>query len=160
MALPKTITTRELCEVTGYSAPAIVDLQKSGIIEKVAKDTWSIDAVSLIVSHLRDKIKRGVKSSAAEQELVAAKAQALKLRVAREAAELAPVQDFHDGIAAITDKIVAALVALPARFSRDIGERRRLETEINQIRSDVAASLTDEATRLEQAARKAARRQA
>ncbi len=124
---------------------------------RTAKDTWPLDTVTKIVTHLRDKVRRGSKS-AAENRLVEAKAKALEQRTAREAGLLAPVTEWRDAMSLVVGRIVAGLVQLPPRFTRDIGERRRLETEINQLRTDAADWMESEAAGLEEAARKAARR--
>jgi hypothetical protein len=159
MTLPTTITTQELCQATGYSAPAIVDFEKTGIVAREAKDTWPIDTVTKIVTHLREKVRRGPKSDA-ENRLIAAKAQALELRARRELSELAPVAEWLDGMKMITGKIVAALVGLPPRFTRDLAERARLENMINELRTDVANWIETEAANLEEAAKKSTKRRA
>jgi hypothetical protein len=84
----------------------------------------------------------------------------MELRTAREAGELAPTQEWLDGMKLVTGKIVAALVGLPARYTRDLGERSRLEGMISQLRTDVADWIEAEAASLEEAAKKAARRRA
>ena len=56
--------------------------------------------------------------------------------------------------------VVAALVGLPARYTRDLGERLRLENMISQLRTDVADWIEAEAASLEEAAKKSARRRA
>ena len=88
MSLPQTITTQELIALTGYSAPALVDLERAGVVGRQEKDTWLIGTVGKIVAHLRERTRRS--KSAAEERLADAKARALELRVQREAGALVP----------------------------------------------------------------------
>jgi hypothetical protein len=116
--------------------------------------------VATVQALLAETRARSAELNEARLQLEKAKAKALKLRTAREAGELAPLSEWRDAITIVTGKMVAALVGLPARFTRDIAERARLEGVIGALRSDVSNWLEAEAARLEQAARKSARRRA
>jgi hypothetical protein len=82
----------------------------------------------------------------------------MELRTRREAGELAPISEWYDALMIVTGKMVSAMIALPPRFTGDLGERQRLETMINELRTDVADWSEAEGTRLEEIARKSGRR--
>ena len=147
-------TTAELRAIVDLTPGRLSQLESAGLIKRLDKDRWPLVARAL----LTEARARTAGLSEARVRLENARAKAMELRTAREAGELAPLQEWYDGMSMITGKIVAALVGLPARFTRDIGERQRLETEINRIRTDVADWLEAEGARLEEAARKSARR--
>ena len=56
----------------------------------------------------------------------------------------------------VTGKVIAGLVAIPPRFTRDLAERRRLDGLINEMRDDVSKWLIAEVTGLKR--RRASRR--
>ena len=155
MTLPSTISSRELCELSGYSAPALVDLEKSGVIARSAKDTWPIETVTKIVSHLRER-KRG--RSEAENRLIEARAKQLELRTLREAGDLVPTAAVENYTRMAFGRIVAECAALPPRYTRDLREQNRLEGLLNDMRTRVSDFLDKEGDALWIEAQKAARR--
>jgi phage terminase Nu1 subunit (DNA packaging protein) len=152
------ITLADAARLIGRSKQWVNTLERRGYIRKLDRGLYA--AADVVQGYARSiaEDKRSTEKSAAEARLIEAKARSLELRTQREQGALAPLQEWYDGMSMITGKVVAALVGLPARFTRDIGERQRLETEINRIRTDVADWLETEGARLEEAARKSARR--
>src|SRR6516225_47391 len=140
----ETITTRELISLTSFSNAYLGKLESEGIIRRDAKDTWLlVSTINSIVTHLRRP-----RHSEAADRLATVKANALEQKIAREASELIPAEEVAEYSKFITGSIISRLAALPPRFTRDLVERSRLETMINNIRSEVADLVEREAARL------------
>jgi hypothetical protein len=160
MAIDQTTecTTAELRAIVDLTPGRLSQLESAGVIKRLDKDRWPL--VATVRALLTEARARTVGLSEARVRLEHARAKAMELRTAREAGELAPTQEWFDGMKLVTGKIVAALVGLPARYTRDLGERSRLDGMISQLRTDVADWIEAEAASLEEAAKKSARRRA
>lgn len=148
-------TTAEICLLSGYVKSRLGQLEAVGIIRRTAKDCWPLAAtMRALVEHART---RSEAYSEAKGRMEIARAKALELKLAREEGRLAPLQEWYDALNIIVGKILTALIGLPNRYTRDLGERRRLEDLINDLRTDVADWCKAEGERLEEVARKSAR---
>lgn len=127
MPLPTTLTSQELCATTGYSAPALVDLEKSGVIARDARDQWPFDTVRKIVTHLRE---RKPQLSEEQRAYHAAKADLAKLKYAQEIHKLSSTEEMIGALEAVTGWYVATMEALPSAIKkarRDPELRRELQ---------------------------------
>jgi hypothetical protein len=156
--LPKTITTKELCEATGYSAPALVALEKSGVIARKAKDTWPLATLQKFVAHLRERAQRP--KSEAEQRLINSKARINELRLEREAGDLCPTFAVENYGKSVFGKVRSEHVNLAPQFTRDLSERKRLADLVDAMDTRLADYFDAEGDALWQEAIKAGRRRA
>lgn len=115
MTLPTTMTTQELCAATGYSAPALVDLEKSGVIAREAKDTWPFETVRKIISHLRE---RKPQLSEEQKAYHAARADRERLKYAQEVGKLGSTEEMIDALSMFTGWYVATLELSQARSAK------------------------------------------
>ena len=142
MSLPQTITTQELIALTGYSAPALVDLERAGVVGRQEKDTWLIGTVGKIVAHLRERTRRS--KSAAEERLADAKARALEMRMQREAGDLVPTAAVENYTRMAFGRIRVEHSSLPARYTRNVEERQRLEKLLDEADTRTADYLDEQ----------------
>jgi hypothetical protein len=156
--LPKTITTKELCAATGYSPPALVALEKSGVIARDGKNVWPLTTLPKLVQHLRERAQRP--KSEAEQRLINSKARINELRLEREAGELLPTAPVENYVKTCFGKVRAEHVALSARYTRDVSERKRLAGLIDEMDHRLADLLEREGDLLWAEATKLGRRRA
>ena len=133
--LPTTITTEELRRLTGYAKSSIVALEQEGVIARTAKDTWAIETVPTLIAHLRER-KPVVSTDRSRFEKARAEREELKAK--KLAGELCPVSEFHDCWVLMFGAILSRLVALPARCTRDLALRKRIEEEVNNLRHEVS----------------------
>jgi phage terminase Nu1 subunit (DNA packaging protein) len=70
-----------------------------------------------------------------------ARARETELRTARQELELVPTEEAVAYVQMVVGTLVSRLNGLPAQFTRDLDERRRLEAAIERIRADVADAM-------------------
>jgi phage terminase Nu1 subunit (DNA packaging protein) len=145
-----TITSADLQLLTRFSAAHLTQLEKDGVISRAAKDMWLlIETVCNVIQHLRNANRRGRRSEQSDR-LAAAKAKAIEIKTAREAAELIPASEVEEEFVSYAGTVTAALVALPARHHpHDLGERRRLEKLVDTVRTELADALDRHAAEIE-----------
>jgi hypothetical protein len=146
MTLPTAITTKELCTATGYSAPALVDLEKAGVIARSAKDTWPISTVTKLIAHLRER-KPAVSPERLRWEQARAAREELKAQ--QLARSLCKVSDFDEAWTEVMGYLLAGFVGLPARCTRDLALRKDIERELDRFRQDMSDHFHRRAAELE-----------
>jgi phage terminase Nu1 subunit (DNA packaging protein) len=149
-------TTAQICALADLSKQRLSQLEGAGIIRRAGKDRWPL--VATMRALFIDARARSAAHSEAKGRMELARAKALELKLAREEGKVAPLQEWNDAMVIVTGNVLTGLNAIPPRFTRDLAERRRLEGLINEMRTDVSQWLLDEADRLEEEARKSARR--
>jgi phage terminase Nu1 subunit (DNA packaging protein) len=143
--LPTTLTTKELCKLTGYSKPALHDLESSGTVSRAAKDSWPLDTVGKIIAHLRARPSHGD----ARRRLEELKVQREQLRARREASELCRTADFDAAIDMLGGSVLRHLGPLPARLApHDLALRRAIEAELRAAQLAMADDFKAEADKL------------
>ncbi len=99
-------------------------------------------AVPLFFSALRQEAAAGTATAAAEAAR-AARAEAQELRLAEARRELVPVEDGEAALDHVVGEILTMISGLPARVTRDIPVRRRIEAEIHTMQAGLARDLQD-----------------
>jgi hypothetical protein len=118
-------------------------LIKMGFIPKPVKGLVPLVAVVQgYIKFLKDEERRSSKS-AADSRVRDARAKEIELRIAREQRELIPTEEALAICSNIVGHTMSRLTGLPAEFSRDLNERRRLEAAIDAIRVEVADLLRE-----------------
>jgi hypothetical protein len=137
--LPKTVTTSELCKLSGYAKSSITALQQAGVIERVGPDAWSIETLTAIIAHLRER--KPVTSNEPEK-FERARAQREQMKAEREAGNSIPLSTFK----ALTDQAAFTSLkwidAIPARLAgQDLPLRRRTQEVVNWARAGMSADM-------------------
>jgi hypothetical protein len=143
-----TIGVEAAAEWIGVSAGRVSQLVKLGWITKTANGRYLLgNVVKGFIAFLRDEQRLASRTEAAA-ELTRQKAAALALRTAKEAGELCDVADALGTVDEIVGKLRADLAGLPARLTRDLEMRRRLDSEIDAIFGEASVRYEREAERL------------
>lgn len=122
-------------------------LEAEAVIERLPDGGYDLDETRRrYIRFLRDRPAR----SAKHDELHAARARLIELRVSKMRGEL---MDVRAALAFLEEKVIgplfSGLAGVPATFcGRDVKERRRLEAIINQERNAFAAAVEREASAL------------
>jgi hypothetical protein len=151
-----TATTNEICKLAAITKQYLGRLEGVGIVRRSGRDQWPL-VVTLNVLFQQARARSEAQSEA-KIRIETARAKALELKVAREEGKLAPLDEWYAASDIVTAKILEGLDAMAPRLSRDVAERKRVDSLIRELRSNVADWLVAEGTRLEAEARKSARR--
>jgi hypothetical protein len=122
----------------GLSRQRVVQLADEGVIGGLDDGGFDETACRLkYLDWLRSSERRSARS-AVEAEFLRAKTVALEIRTEERLGNLVPRQVLEDAIDIIVGMYRAELGGLPASFTRDVSERRRLERLVNELLKRVA----------------------
>lgn len=145
------VSTADLALILGISDRRVQQLETTGVLRKVEHGEWDLpEAVQAYVRHrLQAKRKQSPAGGKADEKLKAAKAAREELKLAVEERALIPTAE---AIATIDDAIGtirAGLAGVPARITRDMALRDRVETEIDVVLGRAADQFAEWASALE-----------
>lgn len=109
----------------------------------IAEGATLDEAREAYLGFLRVAATRRGDNSAEARRLAEAKARAIELKIARDEGELVPTEEAVALTALLVSEFVTRLDALPARVSRDLTIRRRIEEELDAIREAMADRCAD-----------------
>lgn len=133
------ITLDQACKLIMLSGERIRQLVKAGYIPKASRNMYPL--VGLVQGHIRymrDEERRSSKS-AAESGLKAARQKEVELRIAERSGDLINVNEHSDIVDELCGLFLSGLASLPARATRDVALRRKIEIECDAIRTELAA---------------------
>ena len=135
------VSTADLAEILGVSARRIQQLAGSGVLRKLGHGEWLLpECVQAFVEHkVQSEIRRLSKTEATGADrLKEIKARREELKLAREERELVPLTDAIFAMDQVASVVVLQINNVPARFTRDLDERERLQAEIDDVLKTVA----------------------
>jgi hypothetical protein len=139
-----TLSTKQACVLLKLTQPRLSQLEQSGWIARCAPGRWRLlDLVQGYVSFLKDEEKRSSKTASLSR-VQEARAKEIEMRTARDSAQTI---DMSDALALVDDVVgglKADLDGLPARVTRDLPLRRKIEAELNGILARSADRLDQE----------------
>ena len=97
---------------------------------------------------MKDDERRSAKS-AADSRVRDARALEIELRIAERSRELIPVEDALNDMAELAGMVRSELAGLPARLTRIVAERQKVETEIDGVLSRLSQRAAEKAEGLE-----------
>lgn len=116
-------------------------LVKAGYITRPKNGyTTIVSAVQGYIRFLKDEDRKDTKKGAASRA-TDARTREIELRIAERQRDLIPQEDARAVVAQIAAMMKAEFVGLPARLSRDVAERRRMEQEIDASFERIAEAL-------------------
>jgi len=125
------------------SEERIRQLQKASYIPRSEKGRVPlVGAVQGYIRFLKDDERRASKT-AADSRVRDARAREIELRTAKEEAELVPFDEAQHFVNGVIGLFMSLLNGMPAEFTRDVDERRRLEAILDRVRSQVDAKLAE-----------------
>lgn len=131
---PIYVSQRELAARMGLTTRWIYDLTGEGVFKQVKGKKYDLDQ-----SHAAYRIykleKEGEKKApSAGETLNKRRDEMLKRRMDREARELITMQEALDTVDKVTGAFVETLSGLPARITRVVAERKRIEEIVDGVR--------------------------
>jgi hypothetical protein len=132
------------------SEERIRQLVKQGYVPKPEKRGFVqlVGAVQGYLRYLKDDERRSTKS-AADSRVRDARALEIELRIAERSRELIPVEDALNDMVELAGMVRSELAGLPARLTRIVAERQKVETEIDGILSRLSQRAAEKAEGLE-----------
>lgn len=135
------ITADQACKLLMLSNERIRQLVKSGYIQQESRGKYNlVGVVQGYIRFLKDEERRTTRVSS-ESRVRDARAQEIELRMAEKRRELVPLEDATAAFDLVVGKVKEEFSGLPARTTRDIPLRRKIEEEINGSLGRVAESL-------------------
>lgn len=142
------ITTAQAAKLLMVSEAWIGKLNKMEYVPKAARGKWNLVAVVQgYIRFLKDEDRRSSKS-ASHSRMTDIKAERLEMQMKAERRELVPFEDTRLVLDTAAGLMQSSLMSIPAKFTRDIAERRRLEGMIAQALNDIADGMEKKAEAL------------
>jgi hypothetical protein len=141
MAIDETtvVPTAEICGLCGFSRQYLRALERDGIVVKAGENQWPLGATIRSLLEYGNR-PRGNEARQRFEEARAATAE-LKLSEGRRLIHDTAVAWTKEMVGEQMTMIAADLDGFPARYTRDMAERKRLAEDINAMRRRWAAKL-------------------
>ncbi|MDP3316973.1 MAG: hypothetical protein Q8M47_13025 [Devosia sp.] len=132
------------------SEERIRQLVKQGYVPKLEKRGYVqlVGAVQGYLKYLKEDERRSTRS-AADSRVRDARALEIELRIAERTRDLIPLEDALTDMAELAGLVRSELAGLPARLTRIIDERQKVETEIDGVLTRLAERAAQKAESLE-----------
>lgn len=149
---PGVITTSQAAKLLMVSEVWIGKLHKMEYVPKAGRGKWNLVAVVQgYIRFLKDEDRRSSKS-ASHSRITDIKAERLEMQMKAERRELVPFDDTRLVLDTAAGLMQSTLMAIPAKFTRDIAERRRLEALIVEALGGIADGIEKKADALKKGA--------
>lgn len=128
---PQTMTVAQAAAMCQKSVRWVQNLTSAGWIAQEKRGEYiPINVVRGAIAYYEDKIAQNSKAAAASRA-TDARTREIEMRMAERARKLVPIEDSMSILAEVVQMTRAEFGGLPARYTRDMAERRRLEKEID-----------------------------
>ena len=127
----------------GTSSQWVLELIKQGYVNRAPGGGVVLaEAMAGYIKWLKDEQRRSTKT-AGDTRVRDARAREIELRTARDEQELIPTEEAVAYAQMVVGALVSRLNGLPAQYTRDLDERRKLEATIDGIREEVAQVMSE-----------------
>ncbi len=127
----QTITVSQAAALLGRSDRWVQGLVKAGYIESANRGEYTLVAVIRgALAYYEDQITKNNKAAAATRASEA-RTREIELRIQERMRDLIPLEDARAVVSEMAALVRAEFQGLPARFTRDMQDRRKLEQEID-----------------------------
>lgn len=145
-----TITTAQAAKLLGVSEAWIGKLHKMEYVPKAGRGKWNLVAVVQgYIRFLKDEDRRSSKSASASR-MQDVKTARLEMQMKVESRELVPFEDAKLVLDTAAGLIRSSVMAVPAKYTRDLKERRRLEDLLAAALGQIATGIDRKAAALEE----------
>ncbi|TYB81767.1 hypothetical protein [Maritimibacter fusiformis] len=139
----KTVGIREAASLLNRSTQWVHKLVAAGFVEKVGRGQYRIsDITSGTVAYYEDLLQKSSKS-ATSNRVSEARAAEIELRTAERRRELIPQEEAIAAMDLVVGKVAETLSGLPARITRDLVLRRKIEAAVHAGRKEIADALAE-----------------
>jgi hypothetical protein len=126
------LTIEQGCALLGRSRVWLQMRIKEKYIIRVDGALTIVALVQGAIAYYEDLLAKASKSAAATR-VTDARTKEIELRMAERQRQLIPVEDAQAVVLELAATMRAELYGLPVRYTRDITERRKLESEVNDV---------------------------
>lgn len=142
------ITLEQLSQLLMVTPERVRQLHHGGYIPKIEKGRYPlVQAVQGYIRSIKDENKRASKSAAASR-MSDAKTREIELRVAQRENVLIETDEAIGVVDEVVGALRADLAGLPARCTRDVDQRRKIQAEVNDILTRASDRFTERAEAL------------
>ena len=135
-----TLTVNQVAALCGRSTQWVHQLVKDGFVQKQAKNQYTlVSVVRGVIAYYEDLQTKNSKTASASRA-TDARTREIELRIAERRRELISVEDAKAVVLEFGAIVRAEFNALPARYTRDMTERRKLEQEVDGSFERIAAA--------------------
>jgi hypothetical protein len=120
------------------SVRRINQLIQEGWIKRDSAGTLTIVAAVHGYLDFKDEEIKRIQLKASYNEVRRARAHEISLRTAKQERELIPREEAEEFVQLLIGEVVSRLLGLPARYTRDVNDRKQLETLVASVRAEVA----------------------
>ena len=129
------LTSIEAAKLILVSRTALYEYEREGWIKRLAQDQWHlIDVVQGHIRYLQDRAKRATQTATLSRVQIA-RAVEIEMRTAREAGQTIGMDDALAFVEDIVGPLMADLDGFSARVTRKMELRRKIEAELNDLRT-------------------------
>lgn len=144
----QTITVTQAGALLNRTPRWVQNLVAAGFITKSKRGAYTlVEVVRGAVAYYEDQLEKANKAAAASRA-TDARTREIELRIAERKRELIPQEDAMAVVSELAGMVRAEFSGLPARFTRDLEQRRRLEQEINGTFERLSAAASRAGTAL------------
>ena len=134
------LTLADAAQLFGRTSRWLSGLTTAGFIARPGRNGYTLSAICRgVVGYFEAQRERNSKAAAANRA-TEARTREIELRIAERKRELIPVDEARAVVSEMAAMVRAEFAGLPAKFTRDIDERRRLEQEIDGSFERLAAA--------------------
>lgn len=125
------LSLAQVSSLTGRSNQWVLQLAKAGFLPKEGHGKYPlVGLIRGIIAYYEDLQSKNSKSAAASRA-TDARTREIELRIKERSRELIALEDARAELADWSAAVRAEFQGIPARYTRDMAERRRLEQEID-----------------------------
>lgn len=144
----QTITLQQAATLLNRSVSWVQKLVTDGYIVRAGTNQYSVVAIVRgLIAYYDDLLEKTNKAAAASRA-TDARTREIELRIAERRRDLIQQEDARAVVSEMAAMVKAEFSGLPARFTRDLAERRRLEQEIDGSFDRLAAAARNAGTAL------------
>ena len=136
----RTLSLQQTATLLDRSISWVQKLVSEGYIARAGTNQYSLVAIVRgLLAYYEDLLEKSNKVAAASRA-TDARTREIELRIAERRKELIPVEDAKAVVMEFGTIVRAEFTGLPARYTRDIAERRKLEQEVDESFARIAAA--------------------
>jgi hypothetical protein len=126
-----TLTVSQVAALCGRSTQWVHQLAKAGFVQKQGKNEYALVAVVRgVIAYYEDLQAKNGKTAAANRA-TEARTREIELRIQERQRDLIPLEDARAVVSEMAALVRAEFQGLPARYTRDMQDRRKLEQDID-----------------------------
>ena len=138
---PTTLPVAAFAAVVALPEAEVRDLIRRGVLPKANRGRLPlIEAVRAVIAHTKADVQNS-SLAAAQEQAKGARADASELALAIDRRDLVADHEVEASVDHVAATVVRALASIPARVTRDVPDRRRVEEALRAVQGAIADDL-------------------